>query len=47
MRDYEKETQERVAFIRSLLEKSRAKGIVFGNSGGKDCAGWHFVQNGL
>lgn len=38
MRDYEKETQERVAFIRSLLEKSRAKGIVFGNSGGKDCA---------
>ena len=38
MRDYRKETEERVAFIRSLLEKSGANGIVFGNSGGKDCA---------
>ncbi len=38
MRDYKKETQERVSFIRHLLEKSHAKGIVFGNSGGKDCA---------
>ncbi len=38
MRNYEIETKERVAFIRSLLEKSRARGIVFGNSGGKDCA---------
>ncbi len=38
MRDYKKETEARVAFIRSLLEKSGAKGIVFGNSGGKDCA---------
>ncbi len=38
MRDYQKETEERVAFIRTLLEESHAKGIVFGNSGGKDCA---------
>lgn len=38
MRDYKKETEERVAFIRSLLQKSGARGIVFGNSGGKDCA---------
>ena len=38
MRDYKKETEERVAFIRHLLEKSHAAGIVFGNSGGKDCA---------
>lgn len=38
MRDYTKETEERVAFIRSLLQKSGARGIVFGNSGGKDCA---------
>lgn len=38
MRDYKRETEERVAFIRSLLEKSHTDGIVFGNSGGKDCA---------
>lgn len=38
MRDWQWETENRVAFIRSLLEKSGAKGIVFGNSGGKDCA---------
>lgn len=38
MRDYKKETEERVAFIRALLEESHAAGIVFGNSGGKDCA---------
>ena len=38
MRDWRLETENRVAFIRSLLEKSGAKGIVFGNSGGKDCA---------
>ena len=37
-RDWQKETEKRVAFIRSLLEKSGAKGIVFGNSGGKDSA---------
>lgn len=38
MRDYKKEYEERVAFIRGLLEKSGARGIVFGNSGGKDSA---------
>jgi len=38
MRDYREETRLRVEFIRSLVEKSGCRGIVFGNSGGKDCA---------
>ena len=38
MRDYKVETEKRVAFIRRLLEEASAKGIVFGNSGGKDSA---------
>lgn len=38
MRDYQKELEQRVAFIRSVLEQSGANGIVFGNSGGKDSA---------
>ena len=38
MRDYAKEFEGRVAFIRSLVESSHAAGIVFGNSGGKDSA---------
>ena len=38
MRDYKLETEKRVAFIREQLEQSGATGIVFGNSGGKDCA---------
>ncbi len=38
MRDYKKEFENRVAFIKNLLEQSGAKGIVFGNSGGKDSA---------
>lgn len=38
MRDYAKEYEGRVAFIRSLVESSHASGIVFGNSGGKDSA---------
>lgn len=37
MRDYKKETENRVKFIRELLKQSGAKGIVYGNSGGKDC----------
>jgi len=37
MRDYALETQKRVAFIREILRESGAKGIVYGNSGGKDC----------
>ena len=38
MRDYQAEFDGRVAFIRELVESSGAKGIVFGNSGGKDSA---------
>lgn len=38
MRDYQQEFDNRVAFIRNLLKTSGAKGIVFGNSGGKDSA---------
>ena len=38
MRDYEAETEKRVEFIRKLLRNSGSKGVVFGNSGGKDCA---------
>lgn len=37
-RDYQKEREARVAFIRACLAEARAEGIVFGNSGGKDCA---------
>ncbi|MBO7390809.1 MAG: NAD(+) synthase [Clostridia bacterium] len=38
MRDWEKEKQKRVAFIQDMLASTGAKGIVFGNSGGKDSA---------
>ena len=38
IRNYEVETEKRVAFIRSMVESSGASGIVYGNSGGKDCA---------
>lgn len=38
MRDYAKEFENRVAFIRDLLGGSGAKGIIYGNSGGKDSA---------
>ena len=38
MRDYAKEFEGRVAYIRSLVGSAHAKGIVFGNSGGKDSA---------
>lgn len=38
MRDYRKEFENRVAFIRQTLAESHASGIVFGNSGGKDSA---------
>ncbi|MDR0303194.1 MAG: NAD(+) synthase [Chitinispirillales bacterium] len=37
MRDYEFETQKRIEFIRSVVKSSGADGIVYGNSGGKDC----------
>lgn len=38
MRDYAKELEKRVSFIRGLLAESHTDGIVFGNSGGKDSA---------
>ena len=38
MRDYAKELKGRIAFIQARLQEAGAKGIVFGNSGGKDSA---------
>ena len=38
MRDYKTEFEARVAWIKRLVEESRCRGIVFGNSGGKDSA---------
>ena len=38
MRNYEKELENRIAFIRRQLEQSGCTGIVYGNSGGKDSA---------
>ena len=37
LRDWAAEKQARVSFIQSVLKSSGAKGVVFGNSGGKDC----------
>lgn len=37
MRNYKEETEKRVEFIRNILKDSGASGIVFNNSGGKDC----------
>jgi len=37
LRDYKLETEKRVAFIRERLAESHAAGIIYGNSGGKDC----------
>ena len=37
-RDWKAEYENRVAWIRSLVEESHVRGIVFGNSGGKDSA---------
>ncbi len=37
MRNYELETKQRVEFIRGVVESAGAKGIIYGNSGGKDC----------
>jgi len=36
MRDYSEEIIKRIAFIRKVLDDAGAKGIVYGNSGGKD-----------
>lgn len=38
MKNFEKETALRTAFIREKLKESGAKGIIYGNSGGKDSA---------
>ena len=38
MRDYQQETEARVAFIREQLAAAGATGVVYGNSGGKDSA---------
>jgi len=38
MRNFETELKNRIAFIKERLEESHAKGIIFGNSGGKDSA---------
>ena len=38
MRDYQKEFDARVAFIRKTVSDAHVSGIVYGNSGGKDCA---------
>ena len=38
MRDYKAEFEGRVEFIKNLVASSGVKGIVYGNSGGKDCA---------
>ena len=37
MRNYELETKRRVEFIRGAIESAQADGVVYGNSGGKDC----------
>ncbi|MCL2059510.1 MAG: NAD(+) synthase [Oscillospiraceae bacterium] len=36
MRDYTQETASRVEFIRSIITKSGADGLIYANSGGKD-----------
>ena len=38
MRDWKTEKEERIAFIRQVLDDAGADGVVFGNSGGKDSA---------
>ena len=36
--NYKEETEKRVAFIKETIKNAHANGVVFGNSGGKDCA---------
>jgi len=38
MRDYKKELDNRIKFIKNCLNEAGASGIVYGNSGGKDSA---------
>ena len=35
--NYEQEVNNRVEWIKNVLKKTGAKGIILGNSGGKDC----------
>ena len=37
MRDYKQEFESRVAFIKKALADAHAAGVIYGNSGGKDC----------
>jgi len=37
MRDYNRELSDRTKFIKNILSSSPASGLVFANSGGKDC----------
>lgn len=37
MRNYSLETEKRVEFIRGIMKSAGASGIIYGNSGGKDC----------
>lgn len=38
MRNWKEEFDSRVAYIKKVVEDAHVKGIVFGNSGGKDCS---------
>jgi len=38
MRNYEYETEKRIEFIRDVIKSACADGLIYGNSGGKDCA---------
>lgn len=38
MRDWKVETEKRVEWIKDVLKQANAKGIVIGESGGKDCS---------
>jgi len=38
MRDWNSETENRVRFIREVISGAGAKGVIFANSGGKDCS---------
>lgn len=38
MRNYQEEFEARVTFIKNMVKNAHVDGIVFGNSGGKDCA---------
>lgn len=37
MRDYKAELEKRIEFVKRILNESHTDGIVYGNSGGKDC----------